>query len=130
MSLGTFVLGNLLNVVQTVASERVARDLRTRLVEKISLQTYASVELITPAKLLTNLTSDVDAIKTFVAQAVAALISSVFVIIAASGLLIWLNWKLALAVLLVLPLIGATFFVRAWDGCASCSAWCRASSTS
>jgi ATP-binding cassette subfamily B protein len=109
--LGTFVLGNLLNVVQTVASERVARDLRTRLVAAISLQTYASVEAITPAKLLTNLTSDVDAIKTFVAQAVAALISSVFIIIAASGLLLWLNWKLALAVLAVLPLIGATFFV-------------------
>jgi ATP-binding cassette subfamily B protein len=86
--LGTFVLGNLLNVVQTVASERVARDLRTRLVAAISLQTYASVEAITPA-----------------------LISSVFIIIAASGLLLWLNWKLALAVLAVLPLIGATFFV-------------------
>lgn len=111
LSVGTFVLGNLLNVVQTVASERVARDLRTRLAGAISLQTYASVEAMTPAKLLTNLTSDVDAIKTFVAQAVAALISSVFVIIAASALLLWLNWKLALAVLLVLPLIGVTFQV-------------------
>jgi ATP-binding cassette subfamily B protein len=111
LSLGAFVLGNLQNVVQTVSSERVARDLRTRLVDAISRQTYASIDAMTPAKLLTNLTSDVDAIKTFVAQAVAALISSVFVIIGASALLLWLNWKLALAVLLVLPLIGATFFV-------------------
>ena len=111
LSLGTFLVGNLLNVVQTVASERVARDLRTRLAGVISLQTYASVEALTPAKLLTNLTSDVDAIKTFVAQAVAALISSVFVIIAASAILLLLNWKLALAVLLVLPLIGVTFKV-------------------
>ncbi len=109
--LGTFVLGNLLNVVQTVASERVARDLRTRLVAAISLRTYASVEAITPARLLTNLTSDVDAIKMFVAQAVAALISSAFVIVAASALLLWLNWKLALAVLVVLPVMGVTFFV-------------------
>jgi ATP-binding cassette subfamily B protein len=111
LTLGAFVLGNLQNVVQTIASERVARDLRTRLAHAISLQTYASVEKLTPAKLLTNLTSDVDAIKMFVAQAVAALISSVFIIIAASALLLWLNWKLALAVLVVLPLIGATFFV-------------------
>ena len=109
LSLGTFLIGNVQNVVQTVASERVARDLRTRLAGTISLQTYASVEAMTPAKLLTNLTSDVDAIKTFVAQAVAALISSVFVIIAASAILLWLNWKLALAVLVVLPLIFATF---------------------
>lgn len=111
LSLGAFVFGNLQNVVQTVASERVARDLRARLVDAISLQTYASVEAMTPAKLLTNLTSDVDAIKTFVAQAVANVISSIFVIFAASSLLLWLNWRLALAVLLVLPLIGVTFFV-------------------
>jgi len=111
LSLGTFLLGILQNVVQTVASERVARDLRARLVEIISRQTYAAVEAITPAKLLTNLTSDVDAIKTFVAQTAAALISSVFVIFAASALLLWLNWRLALAVLGVLPLIAATFWV-------------------
>ena len=111
LSLGAFLFGNLQNVVQTTASERVARDLRGRLVDAISRQTYASVEAMTPAKLLTNLTSDVDAIKNFVAQAVASVISSVFVIIAASALLLWLNWRLALAVLLVLPLIGATFFV-------------------
>lgn len=111
LTLGTFLLGNLQNVVQTVASERVARDLRTQLAGKISLQTYASVEALTPAKLLTNLTSDVDGIKTFVAQAVASLISSVFLIFATSALLLWLNWKLALAVLAVMPLIGVTFFV-------------------
>lgn len=111
LALGTFLFGNLQNVVQTVASERVARDLRTRLAGVVSVQTYASIETMTPAKLLTNFTSDVDAIKTFVAQAAPALISSVFVIIAASSLLLWLNWKLALPVLLVLPLIGVSFFV-------------------
>ncbi|WP_404711819.1 ABC transporter ATP-binding protein [Sphingomonas sp. MMS24-J13] len=111
LTLGTFVFGNLQNVVQTVASERVARDLRTRLAGVISRQSYSSVEQMTPDKLLTNLTSDVDAIKAFVAQAVASLISSIFVIVAASALLLWLNWRLALAVLAVLPLIGLTFFM-------------------
>ena len=76
-----FLFGNLQNVTQTVASERVARDLRTRLAGAVSQQTYASIEAITPAKLLTNFTSDIDAIKTFVGQAAPTLISSVFVII-------------------------------------------------
>ena len=111
LALGAFLFGNLQNLVQTVASERVARDLRTRLAGVVSQQTYASVQTMTPAKLLTNLTSDVDAIKSFVAQAAPALISSVFVIVAASSLLLWLNWKLALAVLAVLPLMGAMFFL-------------------
>ncbi|WP_443749313.1 ABC transporter ATP-binding protein [Asticcacaulis solisilvae] len=111
LALGTFIFGNLQNVVQTMASERVARDLRTRLAEVVSRQTYSAVETMTPAKLLTNFTSDVDAIKGFVAQAAPTLISSVFVILGASALLLWLNWKLALPVLAVLPLIAASFFV-------------------
>ena len=110
LALGTFVFGNLQNVVQTIASERVARDLRTRLAERVSLQTYAAIETLTPAKLLTNFTSDIDAIKTFVAQAAPTLISSVFVIIGASALLLWLNWQLALPVLATLPLIAVSFF--------------------
>ena len=111
LALGTFIFGNLQNVVQTVASERVARDLRTRLAEVVSRQTYAAIDTLTPAKLLTNFTSDVDGIKTFIAQAAPSLISSIFVIIAASGLLLWLNWKLALPVLATLPLIAASFFI-------------------
>lgn len=111
LAVGTFLFGNLQNVVQTVASERVARDLRTRLAGVVSQQTYTSIETITPSKLLTNFTSDVDAIKTFVAQAAPTLISSVAVIVGASGLLLWLNWQLALPVLATLPLIAISFFV-------------------
>ena len=50
------------NAVQIWASERVAKDLRTRLAAKISVQSFAWVEKLPPAKLLTNLTSDVDAV--------------------------------------------------------------------
>ena len=111
IAVGTFVFGNLQNVVQTIASERVARDLRTKLAEKVSQQTYAQIEAQTPAKLLTNFTSDIDAIKTFVAQAAPALVSSAFVIVAGSAMLLWINWKLALAVLPVLPLMAVSFFM-------------------
>lgn len=98
------------NIVQVYASERVARDLRERLSRKISTQSYASIEALSPAKLLTNLTSDVDGIKNFVSMAIASLISSAFLIVGASILLLTLDWKLGLAVLLVVPVIGGTFF--------------------
>jgi ATP-binding cassette subfamily B protein len=64
------------NIVQVYASERVARDVRNRVSAKISVQPYEYIDRVGPGKLLTNLTSDVDAIKTFVSQAIAALISS------------------------------------------------------
>ncbi len=97
------------SMVQIWASERVAKDLRTRLAAKISVQSFAWVEKITPAKLLTNLTSDVDAVKVFVSQAIASIVSSLLLIFGASILLLSINWRLALAILGVVPFIFITF---------------------
>ncbi len=110
VALGIFILAYLQTLVQTYTSERVAKDLRTKLVAKISLQDYSYIQRATPSKLLTNLTSDVDSVKGFVSQAVASIISSVFLIIGSSILLITINWRLALAVLTVVPVIGFTFY--------------------
>jgi ATP-binding cassette subfamily B protein len=106
-----FVFTYLQSIVQTYASERVARDLRSRLSAKISRQSYDYVEKVSPAKLLTNLTSDVDAIKSFVSQAIVSIVSSIFIIIGASVLLLTIDWRLALVVLLIIPVIGVAFYV-------------------
>jgi ATP-binding cassette subfamily B protein len=97
-------------IVQTYASERVARDLRTRLTDKISSQDNAYIQKVTAAKLLTNLTSDIDSIKAFVAQAIVSLVSSAFLIVGASALMLAIDWRLGLAVLIVVPMIGGAFF--------------------
>ena len=104
-----FVLTYGQSVVQTWAAERVARDLRTRLAAKISVQSFAWVESLTPAKLLTNLTSDVDGVKLFVSQAISSIISSLFLIIGASVLLLSINWRLGLGILGIVPFIAITF---------------------
>ncbi len=105
-----FAFNYLQNIAQTYASERVARDLRMRLAAKIATQSYSSIEKLTPAKLLTNLTSDVDGVKLFVSQAVAMIIASLFLIVGASVLLLTINWRLGLSVLCVVPVVGGTFF--------------------
>lgn len=105
-----FVFTYMQNIVQVYISEKVAKDLRNNLTAKISVQEYSYIEKITPAKLLTNLTSDVDAIKTFVSTAIASIISSVFLIIGAAVLLLLINFKLALCVLAIVPIIAVTFF--------------------
>ncbi|HEY2434688.1 MAG TPA: ABC transporter ATP-binding protein [Vicinamibacterales bacterium] len=106
---GIFLFTYLQNIVQTFAAERVARDLRAKIVATLATQSLAYVQQVTTAKLLTNLTSDVDAVKLFVSQAIGSLIASVFLIIGASALLLWIDWKLGLAVIAVLPVIGITF---------------------
>jgi ATP-binding cassette subfamily B protein len=105
-----FVFTYLQNIIQTYASEKVARDLRTQLSEKISRQNYAFIQRVTPSVLLTNLTSDVDAVKSFVSQAIGMIIASVCLIIGTSVLLLITDWQLGLVVLLVVPIIGGTFF--------------------
>lgn len=109
IALFIFIFTYLQSVVQAYASERVARDLRTQVTAKISEQTYAFVQKITPAKLLTNLTADIDSIKMFVAQAIAALISSAVIIVGASTLLLIIDWRLGLSVLALLPIIAVVF---------------------
>ncbi len=106
-----FVLTYLQSIVQTFASEKVARDLRENLSEKISTRSFEEIQKLTPGKLLTNLTTDIDSIKNFVAQAVVNIASSVFLIIGASFLLLSINWKLGLAVLTIVPIIGLTFYL-------------------
>ncbi len=106
---GVFLFALAQNIMQVLTSEKVARDLRNQIADKISRQTNTTVEQFTASVLLTNLTSDVDAVKTFVAQAVPVMVSSGLLIIGASILLLMTDWQLALVVLLVIPIIGVAF---------------------
>lgn len=106
-----FIFTYLQTIIQTYTSERVARDMRIKLANKISQLSYADLEKANPSKLLTYLTADVDSIKLFVSQAVVSIASSLFIIFGASILLLIINWKLALCVMAIIPIIGITFFV-------------------
>ncbi|MEI8114044.1 MAG: ABC transporter ATP-binding protein [Bacteroidia bacterium] len=109
-SLIIFIFTYLQSIVQTFASEKVARDLRTRLSDKISRQSFAYILKTNPSKLLTNLTSDIDSIKMFVSMAVVTIFSSLFMIIGTCVLLIMINYKLAVPIIAIIPVIGGTFY--------------------
>jgi len=52
-----------------------------------------------------------DSVKMFVSMAVVNIVSSLFMIVATCILLITINWKLALTVIAIVPIIGGTFFI-------------------
>jgi ATP-binding cassette subfamily B protein len=104
-----FVFSAIQGVIQTYSSELVAKDLREKLADKISRQSHAFIEQANPSKLLTNLTADIDSIKLFVSQALVSIVTSLFTIIGCSVMLLIINWRLALAVILIIPIIGGTF---------------------
>jgi len=105
-----FFFALLQTVVQTYASEKVGFDLRKKLSDKISRQSYAFIQDANPSKLLTNLTSDMDSVKMFVSLGVSSIVSSLFMILGTSIFLMWINWKLAIPVLFLIPAVGITFF--------------------
>ena len=105
-----FIFTWLQGMVQVYTSERVAKDLRSQLAYKISVQSHAYVERSNPSKLLTNLTADVDSIKMFVSQAIVSIASSIIIIIGACIMLFSINWKLALVIVTIIPIIGGAFF--------------------
>ena len=108
---GIFIFTFCQGVLQTITAEKVAKDLRIKMAHKISVQSYSYILKSNPAKFLTNLTSDMDSVKMFVSQAFVSIISSLIVIIGAAALLIMINWKLALAVLVIVPIIATAFFI-------------------
>jgi ATP-binding cassette subfamily B protein len=106
-----FLFSYLQAIIQTYTSERVAFDLRKKLSYKISGQSFSFIQKTNPAKLLTNLTSDMDSVKIFVAQAVSTIVSSVFLILGTCVLLLTINWRLALPVIAIIPIIGTVFAI-------------------
>jgi ATP-binding cassette subfamily B protein len=52
-----------------------------------------------------------DSVKMFVSHGVSSIVSSAVMIIGTSVFLLFINWRLALPVLLVIPLVGITFFI-------------------
>jgi ATP-binding cassette subfamily B protein len=109
IGLAIFVFGLVQSFLQTYLSERIGRDLRTRLITKISNQPFSFINEITPEKLLTNLTGDIDNLKQVISLGLVQVFSSVILIVGASVLLISVNRPLALIVLTIIPLIITVF---------------------
>lgn len=105
-----FIFSALQSVLQTYLSERIGRDLRQKLITKISYQPFSFISEITPEKLLTNLTGDIDNIKQVIALGLVQVFSSIIMIVGAGALLISINLKLSLVVLVIIPIIIVVFF--------------------
>src|ERR1700744_4759545 len=69
-SIGSFLLTYAIAFAQTFLAERVGRNLRTQLADRISRQDYSFLQKTSSGQLLTNLTADVDSIKIFISQAI------------------------------------------------------------
>lgn len=109
MLFGVAILSFIIAVVQIYAStyfsEKVALDLRKKLINKISGQTFGYISSSTPGRLLTIVTSDVDAVKNVISQGIVALLGALVTLVGAAIFLLYINWHLALITLSVIPFL-------------------------
>lgn len=107
----SLVVGLIQVIAGVYLSQKIALDLRIAISNKISRQTFKFINNITPSKLLSILTSDVDAVRDLVSQSLVLMFSSVFVIIGAGALMFSINWRMTLVAILVIPLILVAFMI-------------------
>jgi len=103
------VIGLIRNVVGSITSEKIAAELRRQIIEKLSKQSFSYINEVSSSKLLTNLTSDVDAVKLFINQGLVIAFAAVVELVGSAILLLSINWRLALPVLLSIPVLLFSF---------------------
>jgi ABC-type multidrug transport system fused ATPase/permease subunit len=118
---GLFLLAGLLNwamsYVQTYLTgwvgERILADLRIRLFRHLQRLSLGFYERTRAGVIISRLTNDVEAIDQLVTDGVTSLVQNTLTLLGTAILLFILDWRLALATLAVIPLMGvATVIFR------------------
>ncbi len=89
----------------TVISKEVTYQIRSDLLQRVQKVAMAQYETLGTGSVTSTMVSDVNTIDTFLGTTVGKLIISIFTLIGVSIVLLWLNWQLALFILLMNPLV-------------------------
>jgi len=109
MYVGLIVLSFLLDYLQTYfmqwAGQMVMFDLRKQIFRHLQHMHIGFYDKNPVGRLVTRVTSDVDALNEMFTSGVVSIFEDVFVLAGITGIMLCMNWKLALITLAVLPLI-------------------------
>lgn len=106
---GVFLFRFIFSYVQEIllnnVGQKVMFDLRTELFTKLQHQELAYYDNFPVGRIMTRLTSDVDALNELFTSGVIDVLGDLVVIFAIIGFMFWLDWKLALVSLITVPLL-------------------------
>jgi ABC-type multidrug transport system fused ATPase/permease subunit len=120
---GLFLLAGVANLVTSAAQtyftgwtgERILADLRNRLFRHLQRLSLGFYERNRAGVIISRLTNDVDALDQLVTDGVTTLVQSTLILVGSAAVLFYLDWRLALATLSVVPFLAiatAIFRVR------------------
>lgn len=105
--------------MMAAVAQRAIAGLRRRLFDALQHKSMRFFDRRAPGELMSRLTNDVEAIEQLLAQNLIAILRSVTTIIGLLVIMFALDWRLALAALAPVPLIGLAMWATArWGGTA------------
>jgi ATP-binding cassette subfamily B protein len=106
---GLFLFRFTFSYLQEILLNRVGQwvmfDLRTEIFTKLQRQELGYYDKYPVGRILTRLTSDVDALNEMFTSGVIDVLGDLVVIFAIIGMMFWLDWKLALVSLVTVPIL-------------------------
>lgn len=102
-----FVFSYIQEILLNMVGQRVMFDLRTEIFTKLQHQEVAYYDKYPVGRIITRLTSDVDALNEMFTSGVIDVLGDLVVIFAIIGMMFWLDWRLAIASLISVPLLFA-----------------------
>jgi ABC-type multidrug transport system fused ATPase/permease subunit len=108
---GLFVAAGLANLATSSAQtyftgwtgERILADLRNKLFKHLQGLSLGYYERNRAGVIISRLTNDVDALDQLVTDGVTTLVQNTLLLVGSAAVLFWLDWRLALATLAVIP---------------------------
>jgi ATP-binding cassette subfamily B protein len=110
-SVAAFVFSGVQTYLTGWVGERALADLRTRLFSHLQHLSLGYYERNRTGAIVSRITNDVEALDQLVTDGVSSLVQNTLLLVGTAVVLFFLDWRLALATLVVLPLMAA---VTAW----------------
>ncbi len=102
-----FLFGYVQAVLLNTVGQRVMYDLRSELYQKLQRQEVAYFDRNPVGRIMTRLTSDVDALNELFTSGVTEVLGDIVIILAIIGMMLWMDWRLTLVTLVTVPLLFA-----------------------
>ncbi|HEX9962323.1 MAG TPA: ABC transporter ATP-binding protein, partial [Pyrinomonadaceae bacterium] len=100
-----FIFSYFQEILVNHVGQRVMFDLRTEIFTKLQNQEVSYYDKHPVGRIITRLTSDVDALNELFTSGVIDVLGDLVIIFAIIGMMFWTDWKLALVTLVTVPLL-------------------------
>jgi ATP-binding cassette subfamily B protein len=102
-----FIFSYIQEILLNNVGQKVMFDIRTQIYTKLQKQEIAYYDKYPVGRIITRITSDVDALNELFTSGVIDVLGDLVIIFAIVGMMFYLDWKLALVSLITIPLLFA-----------------------